>query len=763
MVSRPSRWAGARVAALALALTLVMAAGALAKPRQNDAAPVDPEAPLRQFEVSPAKSEIRIDGTLDEAAWQSATVVDLPYEWFPGDNVTPKAKTDSYITFDSEHLYIAFRAYDPAPSAIRAHLMDRDVITPFVQDDHVGFSLDTFNDERRAYQFRINPLGVQVDAVFNEMDGLEDFSWDAIWRSAGRVDEQGYTIEVAIPFKQLRFPRTTGPQTWGFEAFRNYPRNVRHRMSSRYTDRAKQCLLCQENKLSGFQGIAPGRNLEITPTVTAQRDDQLTDSSPDALQPGESEFEPGITARWGITPNVSLNAAVNPDFSQVEADAAQLSINTRFSLYYPEKRPFFLEGADLYTTPLEAVFTRTVAEPTWGAKLNAKEGKNGVGVFMAQDDLNNLILPSNQGSSLVSLDEQVTSGVVRYRRDIGARSVLGVLYTGREGDTYHNRVGGLDGVFRLTKSATVRFQYLMSDTQYPGALAEEYEQVPDAFTGDAFKVQYDHFSDNWRGYVRYTDLDPAFRADSGFVPRVDVRTAEAQYERFLHGSSDKWYSQMTFGTRGLRTDDHDGRQTDENVEVFGTYWGPKQSYLEVDVAQKQELYGPELYDLEQQRIYFRISPNGKTRLGFDGRFGDEIDYDNARLGKITMWNPLVQLRVGRRTNLQLNHLMQKLEVDQGTVFDAGLSQMQMVYQFNVRTFVRAIVQYTDIDRDSALYRETVDPSEEDVFGQFLFSYKLNPQTVFFVGYTDSREALNERDLTQTGRTFFMKLGYALLY
>ena len=119
--------------------------------------------------------------------------------------------------------------------------------------------------------------------------------------------------------------------------------------------------------------------------------------------------------------------------------------------------------------------------------------------------------------------------------------------------------------------------------------------------------------------------------------------------------------------------------------------------------------------------------------------------------------------MGRRTNLQLNHLMQKLEVDQGTVFDAALSQMQMVYQFNVRTFVRAIMQYTDIDRQSSLYRREVDVSEEDVFGQFLFSYKLNPQTVLFVGYTDSRAGVNDRDLTETGRTFFMKLGYALLY
>jgi hypothetical protein len=757
------RPATAALGLLAAALVLALPGGAFAKSNQAGQAdtPVelpDPEAPLRQFEVTPASSEVKVDGILDEEVWRSATVIDLPYEWFPGDNVTPKAKTDSLVTFDDEHLYVAFRAWDPTPGAIRAHLMDRDVIGPFVQDDHVGINLDTFNDERRAYQFRINPHGVQVDAVFSEMDGLEDFSWDAIWSSAGRIDEQGYTVEIAIPFKQLRFPRTPGPQTWGFEAFRNYPRNVRYRMSSRYTDKGKECLLCQENKVSGFQGIAPGRNLELTPTLTSQREDA---GDGGALTQGEAETEPGITARWGITPNVSLNATVNPDFSQVEADAAQLAINTRFALFYPEKRPFFLEGADLYTTPLEAVFTRTVAEPSWGMKLNAKEGRHAVGVFLAEDDRTNLILPENQGSRLASLDQSVTNGVVRYRHDLGTRSTLGVLYTGREGDDYHNRVGGVDGFFRVTTSDTVRVQYLTSQTLYPDSFQEDHGLEELDLSGDAFKIQYDHFAQNWKAFARYTDLDPRFRADSGFIPRVDIKTAEAQFERIYRGTGDSWYAQMSVGARGLRTDDHGGRQTDENVELFGTLWGPMQSYFEVDIASRKELAGTELFSLQQQRFYFRIAPSGDVRLGLDVRLGDEIDYNHSRLGEITLLSPMVQLRLGRRVNLQLSYLLQKLEIEQGELFTAELPQMELVYQFNVRTFVRAIVQYTDIERNTALYGGK--PEEQDLFGQFLFSYKLNPQTVLFVGYTDSRAGEQNVSLEQTNRTFFMKLGYALLF
>ncbi|MEA2691369.1 MAG: hypothetical protein QOJ16_756, partial [Acidobacteriota bacterium] len=336
------------------------------------AAPAHAVPSLRRFAVTRAASAIKIDGVLDEEAWKSALTIDLPYEWFPGDNVPPRVRTEAKVTFDADNLYVAFHCEDPDPGAIRAHLIDRDAIGTFIQDDHVGFNLDTFDDEQRAFQFRVNPFGVQVDAVFSEVNSAEDFSWDAIWASAGRVTRDGYVVEIAIPFRQLRFPRSSAPQTWGIEFFRSYPRDVRYRMSSRYTDRAKDCILCQENKVAGFAGIAPGRNLELDPTLTSQRSDaQPPGAFPEGgLDRGKTKTDPGLTARWGFSPNASLSAAINPDFSQVEADVAQLGINTRFALFYPEKRPFFLEGADLFLTPLQAVFTRTVADPDWGVKLN---------------------------------------------------------------------------------------------------------------------------------------------------------------------------------------------------------------------------------------------------------------------------------------------------------------------------------------------------------------------------------------------------------
>ena len=211
---------------------------------------------------------------LDDEAWAHARVIPIAYEWTPGDNVPPPVRTDFLVTFDRKNLYLAFRAFDPRPSEIRAHLMDRDAIDTFVQDDHVTIMIDTFNDERRAYQFRVNALGVQADAVNSEMDGVEDWSWDAIWNSAGRVTAEGYVVEMVIPFREMRFPGGSEPVTFGISAERSYPRSVRHRISTNPRDRGRNCFMCQFNKVSGFQGMESGRNVEIDPTVTGSRTDE---------------------------------------------------------------------------------------------------------------------------------------------------------------------------------------------------------------------------------------------------------------------------------------------------------------------------------------------------------------------------------------------------------------------------------------------------------------------------------------------------------
>ena len=347
-----------------------------------------------------------MNGVLDEEAWAVAQAIPLPFEWQPGDNIPAPVKTECLVTYDIHNLYIGFRCFDPEPKKIRAHLMDRDDTDTLILDDHLSFMVDAFNDERRAFQFRVNPMGVQADAIFSELEGYEDFSWDAIWSAAAKITDWGYAVEVAIPLSQLRFRKSEGPQTWGFSAERSWPRDARHRMTSHPRSRNVNCILCQFNKLTGFEGIVPGKNIELNPTFTASRTDAMDMAGyPDgSLERGKAADEVGLTAKWGITPNLILNATANPDFSQVEADVAQLEINRRFALFYPEKRPFFLEGADFFLTPVQAVFTRTVADPLWGTKLTGKSGRTAMGFFGAQDEITNLVFPSNQGTMQTSLE-----------------------------------------------------------------------------------------------------------------------------------------------------------------------------------------------------------------------------------------------------------------------------------------------------------------------------------------------------------------------
>ena len=716
--------------------------------------------PAQHYTVTRATSAVKVDGVLDEDAWANAVVIKILYEYLPGDNIPAPVETDCLVTYDNNSLYVAFRAFDPNPREIRAHLMDRDAMDTFIQDDHVTILIDSFNDERRAFQFRVNPLGVQADANFSELEGYEDFSWDAIWDSAGQITDEGYVVEIAIPFNQLRFPRSTGAQTWGFSAERSYPRSVRHRIQSHVRDRNISCFLCQANKLAGFEGITPGRNLEFDPTLTSSRTDIRSDFPQGGMEAGKAEVEPGITARWGITPNLMLNATGNPDFSQVEADIAQLDVNVRFALYYPEKRPFFLEGADFFLTPLNAVFTRTVADPVAGLKLTGKVGKNALGVFTAHDRINNLIFPANQTSQFTSLDQGVTSGVFRYRRDVGRASTLGVLYAGRTGEDYYNQVFGFDGFIRLSNTKTVSFQYLHSETDYPQDVALSYGQSLEPFGGDALVTSFLHVSRNWWVDANYRDIASDFRADYGFIPRVDIRNANGSVGRRFWGKPDGWYNYIEFGIYGSRTQDHQGTLTDQTIALRASYNGPLQSFLLFNVSRNKEFFNGVTYDLNRLQFISEIKPTGAVWLRLFGQIGDSIDYVNSRAGDFLYLRPSVEFKLGRHLNINLRHDLERLSTTGDEIYQANLTQANLVYNFNVRTFVRAILQYRDVVRDPNLYIFPVEPKSNTLFTQFLFSYKINPQTVLFLGYSDNYLGLHRIDLTRTDRTFFIKIGYA---
>jgi len=720
--------------------------------------------PIATFAITRATSEIKVDGVLDEDAWAKATVIPVLYEWMPGDGIAPPVKTDCLVTFDRTNLYIAFRASDPEPGKIRAHLMDRDDTDTLIGDDHVGVMIDTFNDERRGFQFRVNPLGVQADAVFSEQDGIEDFSWDMMWASVGKITADGYIVEIALPLKQLRFQPGSGSQTWGFEAFRSWPRNVRHRMSSAYRDRNKSCLLCQENKISGLEGLAQGRNLELDPTATFSRTDARAEPSASSLTNGGIEADAGLTARWSVTPNMTLNGTVNPDFSQVEADVAQLDVNTRFALFYPEKRPFFLEGLDFFTTPVQAVFTRTVSDPYFGAKLTGKRGSDAVGLFVTTDRLNNLVIPSNQGSDYASLDDAVTTVVGRYRRDVGQGSTIGAMYAGREGSNYHNRQVGVDGYWRISPADAVRVQYLRSDTAYPGSIVADYGQPAGNIGGNGMWVDYQHISRTWAVFGNYEAYSPGFRSDTGYVPRVDFRNVLGLAQRRFQRAAGSWFNTIDVGARGWRSTDSAWTLTDQTVAAFVNYTGPYQTSLEFNVPRDIVVYQGVRYEYARPNFFAGIKPASGLNIQVVGRWGGGVDFANGRKAtQALQFGPQIDYNPLSRISLRLSYNLDQLSVDQGRLYRANLTQFRMLYHLNVRTFVRAILQYTDITRDPSLYTFAVDGHSRKLFSQYLFSYKLNPQTVLFAGYSDNAQASQSADLQRQDRTFFIKLGYAWVF
>ncbi len=723
--------------------------------------------PRRAHTVRAAETPIRVDGLLDEPAWHQAQVVEIPFEWMPGENTPTPVRTEVRVSYDRDYLYVSFRAFDPDPSRIRAQLRDRD--SGIMMDDNVGFMIDTFQDRRRAFEFMVNPLGVQIDAVFNEQTNQEDFSWDAIWQATGRITEDGFIIEIAIPFSSLRFPRTDAPQTWGIYFFRNWPREEYHRMRSVAIGRDVSGLLRHIGEIEGLQGITPGHNIEFDPTFSAVRTDSRTGGLTDGrMTAGEFQTEPGLTMKWGLTPNLVLNGTVNPDFSQVEADVAQLDVNTRFSVFYPERRPFFLDGADYFSIPMNAVVTRSVADPTAGVKLTGKEGRHSIGAFLTRDRANTLIFPGNQGNEIAFLDQEVSTAVLRHRYDLGANSTLGVLYTGRFAEGYRNQVGGLDAFLRLSDTKTVRVQALRSLTSYPDTMAAQWDQPTGDFGSYGMFAYFSHNSRDWSGELSLIDKGRDFRADAGFIPQVDVKGMTATVLRHFWGGPDRWYNHLMVGMGTFQRFDQRNVRTDSDVSLFLIYEGTRQSMGSLRLGYMQTRYLGVLYNQPIAILEYGIRPSRSLLLNLNATVSRDIDYTHARPADQVVLSPSAMLNLGRRWSLDLAHSRQRLDVADGRLFTLDLTRVRLIYNFSVRSYARLVLQHRLLDRETEQYAFEVDPRSRGLFTQFLFSYKLNPQTVLFLGYSDNylggdfAGSTGRIDLIQTDRTVFMKLGYALV-
>src|SRR5712671_308128 len=332
-----------------------------------------------------------IDGKLDDEIWKQAAVLKDFHQVQPGDNIAPSKPTEVFLGYDSKFLYVAFHCYDE-PDKVRANIPKRDNI---FDDDYVGILFDTFHDHRKAYAFDFNPLGVQADGVWTDGQN-EDFNPDIVMESKGMVTADGWTVEVAIPFKSLRYVAGKD-KLWGVHFWRRIKRFNNELDMWMPLNRDISSWLAQEGHLSGLDGISAERTLELIPSLTlsetGKRKTSLTPAQVNSgmLDPGRFvnepiKFYPGLTGKYTITPNVTLDFAVKPDFAQVESDQLVVRANQRFPIFFDEKRPFFLEGIDIFNTPIRAVHTRAIVDPDIAVKLSGKRGKNTFGVLLASDN-----------------------------------------------------------------------------------------------------------------------------------------------------------------------------------------------------------------------------------------------------------------------------------------------------------------------------------------------------------------------------------------
>ncbi len=726
------------------------------------------------------KGDVTLDGKFDEPQWQSARTIELNYVVRPYENTAPPVSTKVHIFEDDETLFIGFIAEDPNPKEIRAFYRDRDKIW---SEDLVGFKLDTFNDSRLAYQFFTNPYGIQADSIENEMTGRESDSWNAIWESAGTITESGYQVEIAIPLRILNFKENVQEKIWGAEFVRFYPREERLRISNLPTDRNNACNLCQLSDVSGFKQAKQGSNLAIVPTLVLAK--QRTRDPVETMDWDESKTqEVGLDVSWGITPEVSLQATLNPDFSQVESDVAQLSINNTNALFFGEQRPFFLENADYFTSNYNLIHTRNINAPDYGVKITGRQDKHSLGVFVANDESTTLLVPGNLGSDVAEIEEESKNLAIRYRYDHSGNLSLGMVGTMRDTESYHNYVYALDSKYQITEQDTLRIQWAGSQTHYPEALNQDFSgetqlrlQRGDEFSGQALRVNYRHNQRDWLFRADHYRNGKDFRADLGFQSSIDRNTS-------VIGGAYRWFNENSWWNRIEVFGDWDishsdaGELLEKEAEIYGSISGRYQSYFEVGVLTRDRVglrqnesvlqvdNNADMFTENSASLFFEMRPNSSLYVASFFRYGDQIDFENNRLGKELNVNPRLNLSVGKHLQLTMRYTYRTLDVDGRALFTANLTDARLTYQFNQRQFLRFILLHYDVRRNLDNY--LIDTSDihsrsQDLGVQLLYSYKINPLTKFFVGYSDN--GFNNDDLPKrrvAEQSVFMKFSYAWL-
>jgi Domain of unknown function (DUF5916)/Carbohydrate family 9 binding domain-like len=772
-----------------------------------------------------------IDGLLTDEVWKQAAVLKDFYQTNPGDNTAPSYPTEALIGYDSKTLYLAFRAFDE-PDKVRATIARRDALLE--TDDSVRILLDTFNDRRRAYVLAFNPLGVQQDGIRTEGAGV-DFSVDILMESKGALTKDGYTVEVAVPFKSLRYEAGRG-RLWGVQVFRIIQRLDAEQDSWMPISRSNSSLLAQSGHITGLEGISTERTLELIPSLTVSETGKrvgsiapsILESTPGLFDPGRFvnepvKLDPGINLKFGITPTVTLDLALNPDFAQVEADQLVVTTNQRFPIFFPEKRPFFLEGIDVFQTPLTALHTRAVVDPDIAVKLTGKRGRNSFGVMAASDNGpgnftgDERLNPSNRHF----LDRNAVIAVVRLKRDVGAASNVGFLATsynftaadepptgfdsetsdpclGEKSLARTNNLAGFDGHFRLNRSTTYDFQVLGTISRRCFFDPVVGQKVYRTGRGFAYSTTYDVTNRNWGWLLTLEGRTRDYRADVGFTSRFNNNYSAFA---FRYSTDPKPRAKLLYWK--VTTYSHVEYDFDGRLQLWDTdatvYWYLQRNtnfwlaYRRGGERLLEEEFGPVRTQTragaffgESERtsrrqhfiVNFFSQPSEKYggqiklayRMGtFDLDFGGGPKF--PRVSPASLTNTDAPLDPGPGNLLDIT----------GSAFYQPTAALRLQLNFIKNRLVRDDNGRTAFDDNiyslRATYRFTrfVDARARIDYttlaararAQLLFAWTPNPGTALFIGYNDdmNRNGFSpftgdlEPGLRRNERTFFIKMSY----
>lgn len=689
----------------------------------------------------------KIDGLLENPLWEKAAIIDQFTQFEPQEGSKPTEVTRVYIGYDQNYLYIAFRCFDSNPQAIRACLTQRDRV---MRDDGVTVYLDTFNDKKRAFVFQVNPCGIQNDGIFVEggrrgrgrgggggggMMGFERFdrSWDGFFLSEARIDEQGYTIEMAIPFKSLRFPRSE-TQKWGLII----QRTIRRKNEEIYwppQSRNINGFLIQAGQLEFPTPINMGKNIEIMPVITGLRTDEQKFSP-----------QPGINFKWGLSSDITADFTLNPDYSQIEADMPQIDVNQRYPLYYPEKRPFFIEGKDYYDTFLEVLYSRSIVDPLWGLKLSGKTKGTALG-FLSVLDTNPLPvqIPDRDLESIEGSSAKAFINVFRLRQDVYSESYLGFLLTDKEiGPSFsqmfndYNRVIGLDGHFKFLEFNRFSFQLLGAKTKVQG---QETRFVPALALNLSRQTRHINFS------LDYTSLPPDFEASAGFFRRLDIKSFNTRFG-YVFLPQKEYIISIRPSVEYRRIYDFRNILTDNEVDFSLFISGWRQSSLWFSFSTGLERYREIDFYKSEFDIHFNTEPFSWLSANLSYGFGEAIYYSSEPyLGFKTSWSMRTTLRPW--SNLSLFYSLQNNEFYRQRggerVYKINIISQRINYQLSKTLSLRLITEYNDYyDR---------------LFLSFLFSYEYRPGTVFYFGVDRQTGRDQEGIFQRPGPSVFVKFSY----